>query len=105
MANKLGLATEERNEAFGIDLPDKIKSALSEIDVQPVLLAQGDRLKDLLLPDNTLVVMIKRGENYFVPKGSTQLDVGDKLLVISDNDEELHREYQSLGIINPVGKD
>jgi cell volume regulation protein A len=48
--------------------------------------------------------MIKRGDHYFVPKGGTKLDVGDKLLVISDNDEELHREYNSLGVINPVGK-
>ncbi len=104
-AQLLGLSTEEKTEAFGIDLPDKVKSALSEIDVQPVLLAHGDRLRDLILPDNTLVVMVKREENYFVPKGATKLVVGDKLLVISDNDEELHREYQSLGIINPVGKD
>lgn len=104
MANILGLATEERTDAFGIDLPDKVKSALSEIDVQPVLLAHGDRLRDLVLPDNTLVVMVKRGDNYFVPKGATKLDLGDKLLVISDNDEELQKEYKSLGIINPIGR-
>lgn len=102
MARLLGLATEEKTTAFGIDLPEKIKAALSEIDVQPVLLVNGDRLRDLILPDNTLIVMVKRGENYFVPKGATKLDLGDKLLVISDNDEELHREYQSLGIINPI---
>ncbi|MCD8173039.1 MAG: potassium/proton antiporter [Alistipes sp.] len=103
VAQLLGLATEEKTDAFGMDLPEKVKSALSEIDVQPVLLTGGDRLRDLVLPDNTLVVMIKRGENYFVPKGATKLDVGDKLLVISDNDEELQKEYKSLGIINPVG--
>lgn len=104
MANLLKLSTEERTDAFGMDLPEKVKSALSEIDVQPVLLTHGDRLRDLILPDNTLVVMVKRGDNYFVPKGATKLDVGDKLLVISDNDEELQKEYKSLGIINPVGR-
>jgi cell volume regulation protein A len=102
MAKLLGLATEEKTEAFGIDLPDKVRSALSEIDVQPVLLAHSDRLRDLILPDNTLVVMIKRGDNYFVPRGSTKLDVDDKLLVISDNSEELRKEYDSLGLINPL---
>ncbi len=99
MATLLGLATEEKTPSFGIDLPDKIRSALSEIDVQPVLLAHGERLRDMILPDNTLVVMVKRGDNFFVPKGATKLDVGDKLLVISDNDEELHKEYNSLGVI------
>lgn len=105
MARILGLATEEKTPAFGIDLPEKIKSALSEIEVQPVLLAQGDRLRDLILPDNTLVVMVKRGENYFVPKGATKLDLGDKLLVISDNDEQLQKEYDSLGVINTLRRE
>lgn len=103
VARLLGLATEEKTEAFGIDLPDKVRSAMSEIDVQPVLLTEGDRLRDLILPDNTLVVMVKRGDTYFVPKGTTKLDVGDKLLVISDNDDELQKEYQSMGLINPIG--
>lgn len=102
MAKLLGLATEEKNEAFGIDLPDKIKSAMSEIDVQPILLANGSLLRDLTLPDHTLVVMVKHEDNYFVPKGSTKLEVGDKLLVISDNDEELQKEYNALGLINPI---
>ena len=105
MARWLRLSTEEKTEAFGIDLPDKIKSSLSEIDVKPILLANGNRLRDLILPDNTLIVMVKRGDHYFVPKGATTLNVGDKLLVISDNDEELHKEYQSLGIINPIDKE
>ena len=102
MAQKLGLATEEKTEAFGMDLPEKVRAALSEIDVQPILLTHSDRLRDLILPDNTLVVMIKRGDNYFVPKGSTKLYVDDKLLVISDNNEELLKEYNSLGLINPL---
>ena len=61
-------------------------------------LAGGDKLMNLSLPDNTLVVMVKRGTQYFVPKGHTQLEPGDRLLVISDNDEELRRSYESLGI-------
>lgn len=102
MAKILGLATEEKTDAFGMDLPDKIKAALSEIDVQPVLLARGDHLHDLILPDNTLVVLVKKGDNYIIPKGTTKLDVDDKLLVISANNEELLKEYESLGLINPL---
>ena len=48
---------------------------------------------NLSLPDNTLVVMVKRREQYFVPKGHTHLQSGDRLLVISDNDEELRKSY------------
>lgn len=98
MAKRLGVDTEEKTAAFGIDLPEKIRAALSEIDVSEELLQGGDQIKHMCLPDNTLVVMIRRGDDYFVPKGQTHLHVGDKLLVISDNDEELQREYASLGI-------
>jgi cell volume regulation protein A len=102
VAARLGLATEMRDPSFGAEMTDKMRSAMSEIEVKPVLLSHGDHLRDLILPDNTLVMMIRRGDNYFVPKGSTRLAVGDKLLVISDNDEELRRKYDSLGIINKV---
>jgi len=52
------------------------------------------------LPDRTLVVMVKREERYFVPKGQTRLRTGDKLLVISDNEAELRKVYEELGLGN-----
>lgn len=101
MARWLGLAADaERKREFDVDLPDEIKSAMSEIEVIPSALAQGDKLMNLTLPDNTLVVMVKRNDRFFVPKGHTRLKEGDKLLVISDNDEELKKTYESLGIEN-----
>ena len=42
--------------------------------------------------------MVKRNNKYFVPKGHTTINPGDKLLVISDNEEELKKAYESLGI-------
>ena len=62
------------------------------------MLRRGDRLRDIQLPGNTLVVMVCRDENYFVPKGHTQLRSGDKLLVVSDNNDELLNKVKELGI-------
>ncbi len=98
MAKILGLARELPEDNFGIDLPDKIKSALSEIEVREAFLAKGELLKDISLPPNTLVVMVKRHEDYFVPTGGTELKLGDKLLVLTDNDVELKQELEQLGI-------
>ena len=42
--------------------------------------------------------MVKRDNRFFVPRGGTKLNVGDKLLVITDNDEELKNTYEKLGI-------
>lgn len=99
MARWLGLETsEEKKREFDVDLPEEIKSAMSEIEVVPEALANGDKLMNLTLPDNTLVVMVKRDNRYFVPRGQTVLKTGDKLLVISDNDEELKKTFQNMGI-------
>ena len=99
MANWLGLAYEEKEPLFKVGIPDSIKSNFSEIEVTDAMLAHGVTLRDIDLPDNTLVVMISRGENYFVPRGNTELAVGDRLLVVSDrNEEELQQMYSTLGI-------
>ncbi|MDR2414728.1 MAG: potassium/proton antiporter [Odoribacteraceae bacterium] len=83
---------------FNVELPDEIKAAMSEIEVIPSMITNGHLLMNLQLPDNTLVVMMKRGNTFCVPKGKTPLHIGDKLLVITDDDEELRKTYESLGI-------
>ena len=99
MAKLLGLSTpEERKNVFNVELPEEIKTAMSEIEVIPSMLAKGDKLMDLVLPDNTLVALIKKNDSYCVPKGKTKLHTGDKLLVITDDDEALMKTYESLGI-------
>jgi cell volume regulation protein A len=101
VAEVLGLAEKEpREKEFNMDLPEQIKSSMSEITVTPTMLAGGCQLMYMPLPDNTLVVMVKRDDRYFVPKGQTKLKPGDKLLVISDNEEELRKVYEQLGLGN-----
>lgn len=60
-----------------------------ELDVTPAMLTGGDRLMEIDLPDNTLVVMVKRQGRFFVPSGNTHLTAGDKLLLISDSADDL----------------
>ena len=88
----------DRKDEFGIELPEEIKSAMSEIDITPEVLTHGNKLMQLQLPDHTLAVMVKRNGKFFIPKGNTELRENDKLLMISDNDEALLQSYQSLGI-------
>ncbi len=88
----------ERTDAFGIELPEEIKSAMSEIDVTDTVLQHGNKLMHLTLPNHTLAVMVKRDGHYFIPKGNTELRENDKLLIISDNDEALLQAYDALGV-------
>ena len=88
----------ERKDEFGIELPENIKSAMSEIELTPAVLSHGNKLMQLAMPDHTLVVMVKRDGRYFIPKGNTELKENDLLLVISDNDKALLNAYESLGV-------
>ena len=73
---------------------------MTEILITEQTLSYGKNLIEMPLPDKTLVVMVKRGEQYFVPTGQTELHAGDKLLVISDDEEALRETYQNIGISN-----
>ena len=98
MANLLGLAYEERESAFDVNMHEDMKSALTEVEVNESMLESGPTLKDIVLPENTLVMMVCRDGEYFVPRGKTELKLGDKLLVISDRSEELESTYREMGI-------
>jgi len=47
----------------------------------------GKQIVDIGLPPGTLIIMIERGENRFVPCGSTVLEEGDHLLILTDQQQ------------------
>lgn len=86
-ARKLGLSApmEKTGNDFGVELPDEIDTDLTDITVTPAMIADGDTLKEMSLPQGTLVMIVKRGTEFLVPNGSLHLQVGDKLLLISES--------------------
>lgn len=80
----LSIPMPKTGNDFGVELPDEIDSDLKDMTVTPKILAQGDTLKDMNLPQGTLVMIVKRGDEYLIPNGSLKLHVGDKLLLISE---------------------
>jgi cell volume regulation protein A len=92
IARKLNLdmpREQERSlEHFDMDLPDEIQSSAREVEVTEKHLANGNTLREIDIPPKTLIVMVRRGDDFFVPTGSSTLELGDQLLVISDKDAE-----------------
>ncbi len=86
VARKLNLALpqDKTPETFGIEIPEEagklMDHKLTESD-----LAAGNTLKEVVLPEGTRVVMIKRDGELIVPDGSVKLKIGDKLLMIMGN--------------------
>ncbi|MDD4516500.1 potassium/proton antiporter [Massilibacteroides sp.] len=87
VAKKLNLSIplEKTGNDFGVELPDEIDSNLKDLTVTKKMLEKAETLKDMNLPKGTLVMIIKRGDEYLIPNGSLKLEEGDKLLLISEN--------------------
>lgn len=88
MASWLGLKMPLQEREFNIDLPDEISASLQEMSVTAALLSDGERLKDITLPPDTLVMLVKHGSGFIVPKGDTRLYLDDTLLLISRKEKE-----------------
>lgn len=89
MARWLGLCEDIRERDFRFELPDEITASMDEMDVTAPMLADGYLLRDITLPPDTLVVMVKRGDRYLVPTGGTRLYIADHLLLISQHEQHL----------------
>lgn len=84
----LDLPEEKKGNEFGIELPEEIDSQLMDQTLTAEMLKNGNRLMDMNIPKGTLVMIIKRGERFIVPNGQLELQIGDKLLYISEGAKE-----------------
>lgn len=80
---------EKKGNEFGVELPDEIDSSLYDLVLTEEMLANGNTLSDMDIPAHTLVMLVKRGDRFIIPNGSVHLQPGDKLLLISDNKNEI----------------
>lgn len=86
VARWLNLDEEVQQEVslFGVEIPHHTGASMEEREVTPQMLINGARLMDLDLRDEELVILVRRGEDYFVPKGKLEIHVGDVLLIVSE---------------------
>ena len=82
-------------------LRDGIKSELVELELPADSDAVGKRIVELGFPKRSIIAMIKRGENYVTPNGSTILEPLDTLIILAEDSSNLEFVYQSLDMKNP----
>ena len=100
VAERLNLATPpdeaKQLEHFDLDLPDEIQSTAHELEVTNDMLVGGCTLREMQIPPHTLIIMVRREDDFFVPTGSSTLQTGDQLLVITDHDaDEVYQQIIS----------
>lgn len=84
-ANRLSLDAPLKEAEFNVIFPDEITASTYEVEVTQELIAEGQLIKEISLPENTLVVMVKRGDKYLVPTGNTRLHLQDHLFLITED--------------------
>ena len=89
VARWLGLAaplqeTRKLSREFEVD-PDA-PSELLELVVPPGAHAVGKQVIDLGLPKGALIILLEKGGEHFVPCGSTVIEAGDALLLLTTED-------------------
>lgn len=88
-AKKMKLDLPVKDDVFNVSLSDEITAVTSELEVTPDLLSNGSFIKEIKLPPNTLVVMVKRDDKFLVPTGNTRLHIGDCLFLISEEQKHM----------------
>ncbi len=79
-------------------LDDEDKSALEEIIIPEGSYAVGKRIVDIRFPTTSIIAMIRRGDRFVTPKGSTVIEACDVLMVLSEDRKFLPIVYRSLKI-------
>ena len=61
----------------------------------------GRRIADLHLPHGSLIVAVRRGESFFIPRGDSALAVGDKTVIMGTPDAVQEVRRRLLGDAEP----
>jgi cell volume regulation protein A len=77
-----------------IELSDEVKSDMIEVVIPENSIIASKKIFELGLPINVLIVLINRGNKYITPRGDTVVEVGDKLMVMIDDKDDLKKLYE-----------
>lgn len=96
-AELLGLIDHsEVQKSHGFEL-EGYSTDLIELYVGETCAVAGKALVDAQLPENALIVLVKRQGKFVTPNGKTILTPGDRLMVMVDNADTLHQVESMLG--------
>jgi cell volume regulation protein A len=77
--------------------PDRVSELMREIKIPENNSSAGKKIVELGLPPSINVLAIQRDGSYVVPVGSTDLQTGDVLYVLADNEEVWQDLQMQLG--------
>lgn len=101
IAKRLDLVEDDNSDAVlrtFTDYRDEFLSKVMEFTVKENQPWAGKSIMEAEIPDSILVLMVKRNDEYILPKGYTELQPNDVLLLSGNR---IEKDLQSIGIFNP----
>jgi cell volume regulation protein A len=92
----------KRQTHTDLELVETIKSEFAEIRLPAGSKAVGKEIVQLGFPKTALISLIKRDGKYITPSGSTILNEGDRLLIVSETKSSLKKAFEVLGVAQDV---
>jgi trk system potassium uptake protein TrkA len=86
-----------------LDLPQE-RLEIIEVEVSPGAPAAGKRVRDLGIPDGSLVISILRDGTGFVPLADSVVEAGDEVLLVLDSglEEAITSKFQAPSGVTPT---
>jgi cell volume regulation protein A len=79
-------------------LEEHPKTEMREIGISNGNKVVGKKIVDIEFPKTAIIAMIKRGEKYITPNGSTVIYEDDVLIVLSENKKGIKKVFKALNI-------
>ena len=83
-------SVSDRNGITGLDSDtlNKGKAGICTMTLPPETALDGKMLKDLTLPQSSLVISILRGDNMMIPNGFTVIHSGDEVVAVCEGSSQ-----------------
>ncbi|MBL7798285.1 MAG: potassium/proton antiporter [Saprospiraceae bacterium] len=72
-------------------LTESVKSRMTELGIPDGAYSVGKKIVDLILPVSINIAVIKRSDKYISPTGATEIESGDVLLILANDQRDMDR--------------
>jgi cell volume regulation protein A len=88
----------KRKTPLDIFLSDQEKNMMREFRIPEESYAVGKKILDINFPASSVISMIIRNDKYITPKGSTDIQANDRLIILCDNEKGFDLVERALGL-------
>lgn len=90
---------EHEIESAGMQLLttlNKGQASICSVTIPYGAKVSGMTLKDVVMPESSLIVSILRNDDLIIPKGDTTIEDGDEVIVISENQKAILKMFNAI---------